>query len=70
MIFKRMRIFDENYHSKYRAYIRQKRYREYIENVKLDIYVKLFDIRLKEKIKKLIEKRFGKKEFVCPDIPK
>ena len=70
MIFKKMGIFDENYHSKYREYIRQKRYREYIENVKLDIYVKLFDIRLKEKIKKLIKERFGKKEFVCPDIPK
>ena len=70
MIFKKMGIFDENYHSKYRDYIRQKRYREYIENVKLDIYVKLFDIRLKEKIKKLIKERFGKKEFVCPDIPK
>ena len=70
MIFKKMGIFDENYHSKYRDYIRQKRYREYIENVKLDIYVKLFDIRLKEKMRKLIREKFGKKEFVCPDIPK
>ncbi|MBA7549373.1 hypothetical protein ES705_41853 [subsurface metagenome] len=70
MIFKKLGIFDENYHQKYRVYIRQKRYREYIENVKLDMYAKLFDARLKEKIKKLIKEKFGKKEFICPDIPK
>ena len=70
MIFKRLGIFDEDYHKKYRDLIRQKRYKEYIENVKLDMYAKLFDARLKEKIKKLIKEKFGKKEFVCLDIPK
>jgi len=70
MIFKKMGIFDENYHQKYMAYIRQKRYKEYIENVKLDMYAKLFDARLKDKIEKLIKEKFGKKDFICPDIPK
>ena len=69
MIFKELGIFDENYHQKYRDLIRQKRYKEYIENVKLDMYVKLFDARLKERIKKLIEK-FPEPKFVCPDLPK
>jgi len=34
------------------------------------MYAKLFDARLKEKIEKLIKEKFGKKESVCPDIPK
>ncbi|MBA7580485.1 hypothetical protein ES708_22377 [subsurface metagenome] len=46
----------------------QKRYREYIENVKLDIYAKLFDARLKEKIEKLIKEKFGKKEFIIEGL--
>ena len=70
MIFKELNIFDENYHQKYRDLIRQKRYKEYIENVKLDMYAKLFDARLKERIKKLIEEKFPKLKFVCPDLPK
>ena len=69
MIFKKLGIFNEDYHQKYRAYIRQKRYKEYIENVKLDIYAKLFDARLKEKIEKLIKEKFGKKNFTYPGTP-
>ena len=34
------------------------------------MYAKLFDARLKEKINKLIKEKFGKSEFVCPDLPK
>jgi len=70
MIFKELNIFDENYHQKYREMIRQKRYKEYIENVKLDMYAKFFDARLQERIKKLIEEKFPKIKNVCPDIPK
>jgi thymidylate kinase len=70
MIFKELGIFDENYHQKYRDLIRQKRYKEYIENVKLDMYAKLFDARLKERIKKLIEEKFPKTKIVISDIPK
>ena len=70
MIFKELGIFDENYHQKYRDLIRQKRYKEYIENVKLDMYAKLFDARLKERIKKLIEEKFPEPKFIWPDIPK
>ena len=64
MIFKKLGLFDENYHQKYRTYIHRKRYKEYIEMVKLDMYAKLFDARLKEKIDKLIEEKFPKKELV------
>lgn len=63
MIFKRMGIFDENYHQKYRKMIKQKRYKEYIENVKLDMYAKIFDARLKEKIEKLMEEKFPKPKW-------
>jgi len=70
MIFKNLGIFDEDYHQKYRDLIRQKRYKEYIENVKLDMYAEFFDTRLQERIKKLIGEEFPKIKFVCPDIPK
>ena len=63
MIFKKLGIFDENYHQKYRKLLKQKRYREYIENVKLDMYAKLFDARLKEQINKLMNRKFPKPEF-------
>lgn len=69
MIFKEMGIFDEDYHTKYRAYILQKRYKEYIEMVKLDFYAIFFDARLKKRVEELFKERFGK-EFVCPDLPK
>jgi len=67
MIFKKLGIFDENYHQKYRNYIHQKRYKEYIEMVKLDMYAKLFDARLKEKIDKLIKEKFPKPELITED---
>ena len=63
MIFRKLSIFDENYHQKYRKLLKQKRYREYIENVKLDMYAKLFDARLKEQINKLMNRKFPKLEI-------
>lgn len=69
IIIKGLGIFDEDYHQKYREYIRQKRYAEYLANTRFDIYTKIFDARLKERIKKLIEEKFGKNDFVCPDPP-
>lgn len=70
MLFKKLGIFDENYHEKYREDLLQKRYKEYIEKVKLDMYAKLFDIRLKERIKKLMEEEFPKIKIIIPDLPK
>jgi len=34
------------------------------------MYAQLFDARLKERIKKLIEEKFPKPKFIWPDIPK
>ena len=67
MIFKKLGIFDENYHQKYRTYIHQKRYKEYIEMVKLDMYAKIFDARLKERIEDLIKEKFPEHELVIED---
>ena len=59
-----MGIFNENYHDKYRKYIKEKRYREYLELVRLDMYIKLFDARLNMQIDKLIKEKFGKDNVV------
>ena len=67
MIFKKLGIFDEDYHEKYRDYIHQKRYKEYIENVKLDMYAKLFDARLKQKIEDLIKEKFPEPKWIIED---
>ena len=67
MIFKKLGIFDENYHQKYRNYIHQKRYKEYIEMVKLDMYAKLFDARLKQKIEDLIKEKFPEPKWIIED---
>ena len=67
MVFKKLGIFDENYHQKYRDYIHQKRYKEYIENVKLDMYAKLFDARLKERIEELMKEKFPEPEWIIED---
>ena len=59
-----MGIFDENYHYKYRKYIKEKRYREYLLLVKLDMYTKFYDARLKMQIDKLIREKFGKENII------
>jgi len=64
-----MGIYEVDYHKKYRAYILQKRYKEYIEMIKLDFYAIFFDARLKKRIEELFEEKFGKK-FICPDLSK
>ena len=67
MIFKKLGIFDEDYHEKYRDCIRQKRYKEYIENVKLDMYAKLFDAKLKDKIEDLFKEKFPEPKWIIED---
>ena len=63
MIFKKLGIFDEDYHKKYRQDLLQKRYKLYIEKVKLDMYAKIFDARLKKQIEDLIKEKFPKPKF-------
>ena len=59
MVFEKLGIFNENYHDKYRKHIKQKRYREYIELVKLDMYAIFFDARLLIQIEELIKEKYG-----------
>ena len=59
-----MGIFNENYHDKYRKYIKEKRYREYLLLVRLDMFAKFYDARLNMKIDKLIKEKFGKDNVV------
>jgi hypothetical protein len=63
MIFKKLGLYDEDYHEKYRKYIREKRYVEYINKVIEDIQNKIRD-KNKEQIKKLIKEKFPEPPYI------
>ena len=57
-----MGLYDEDYHEKYRKYIREKRYSIYIEKVIDDIQQKL-NSKTKKQIEKLIKDTFKEPEY-------
>ena len=57
-----MGLYDEDYHEKYRKYIREKRYSIYIEKVTDDIQEKLNN-KTKKQIEKLIKETFPEPEY-------
>lgn len=57
-----MGLYDEDYHEKYRKYIREKRYSIYIEKVTDDIQEKL-NSKTKKQIEKLIKDTFKEPEY-------
>ena len=61
-VFQKMGLYDEDYHEKYRKYIREKRYSIYIEKVIDDIQQKL-NSKTKKQIEKLIKDTFKEPEY-------
>lgn len=61
-MFKVMGLYDEDYHEKYRKYIREKRYAKYIDMVIGDIQNKIYD-KNKKQIEKLIKEKFPEPEW-------
>jgi len=68
-IFKSLGIYDQDYHQKYRKSLYSKRYKTYINLVANDIQKKILNMN-KKKIRELMNKKYPKPDFVCPDIPK
>jgi len=62
MIFRKIGIFDEDYHQKYRKMLHQKRYNAYINMVIEDIQNNIVAIN-KRQIQELINRKFPKPEF-------
>ena len=67
-LFKAWGIYNIDYHKKYREYLYSKRYLTYINLVANDIQDKIRDCNGKQ-IRELMDKKFPKPDFVCPDIP-
>lgn len=61
-VFQKLGLYDEDYHEKYRKYIREKRYSIYIEKVTADIQQKL-NSKTKKQIEKLIKETFPEPEY-------
>jgi len=68
-IFKEAGLYNEDYHEKYRDYIHEKRYGEFINLVAKDIDNIILTID-KKQIRELMNKKFPEPELVCPDLPK
>ena len=66
-MFKALGIYDIDYHDKYRKYIREKRYGEYIKRVIEDLQNKIYDKNIKQ-IEKLIKETFPEPEYKIYDI--
>jgi hypothetical protein len=62
-VFKAIGIYDEDYHEKYRKYIREKRYGEYVRKVTEDIQNKIVE-KNKKDIEKLIKEKFPEPEYI------
>ena len=68
-LFKAWGIYNVDYHKKYRKYLHNKRYETYINLVANDIQKKILNMN-KKKIRELMDKKFPKPDFTCPDLPK
>jgi hypothetical protein len=62
-----MGLYDEDYHEKYRKYIREKRYAEYINLVIRDLQEKIHD-KNKEQIAKIIKEKFPEPDYTITMI--
>jgi len=56
-------LYDEDYHAKYKQYIDQKRYKKYLESVRLDMFTKLIDLRRELDIEKKLKEQFPEPEY-------
>ena len=68
-LFKAWGIYNKDYHEKYREHIHSERYETYIKLVEGDIRESIKSLN-KSKVNEILEEIFGKKRFVCPDLPK
>jgi len=66
-IFKALKIYDQDYHEKYRRYIFEKRYEVYIDKIIEDILNKIM-AKNKKQIEEIMKENFPEPKFVCPDF--
>ena len=62
-MFKALEIWDQEYHEKYRKYIREKRFGEYIKKVTDDLQEKIYQ-KNKKQIEELIKEQFPDPEYI------
>jgi len=67
-LFKVLGIYNVDYHEKYRKYLYSERYKTYINLVEKDIRERI-ELVNKKKIDELMKEKFGKPDFICPNIP-
>ncbi len=56
-------MYDPDYHEKYKQYIMQKRYKKYLEALKLEMFTRLIDLKRKLDIEKKIKEQFPEPEY-------
>jgi hypothetical protein len=63
-IFKALGLYDQDYHDKYRQYIKEKRYKKFLEMVRLDMYTGLLDLKFKLDAEKKIKETFPEPPYI------
>jgi len=57
-------LYDEDYHKKYYKYIKEKRYKKYLEALQLDMFTRLIDLRRELDIEKKIKEQFPEPDYI------
>ncbi len=56
-------IYDKDYHKEYHQYVKEKRYKQYLDSLRLEWFTQFIEIRRKLQTEKLLQERFPKPSF-------
>jgi len=67
-IFKKLDLYNKDYHIKYRKALKEKRYQKYLGYLKVDMFTRLIDLRRELDIEKKMKKQFPEPDFEIFDV--